>query len=276
MAALLALCSAGVYGIGDFFGGLASRRASANAVVLASHAVGLALVVLTLPFVDGVLRGGDLVLGAGAGLAGAAGVGFLYRGLSVGPMGLVAPVTALLAAAVPVGVGLATGDDPSAPALVGMALALVAIVLVSAEGGGTWRPSDPTVVVFALMAGLGFGTFFVVISHAGDDAGTWPLLAARGASVTVLGSLALAGRIEHRVPRAALPHTAVAGALDVTANLLYLLAVREGLLSVVGLLSSLYPVSTVVLARIVLGERFVAVQRAGMVVAITATVLMTA
>ena len=276
MAALLALCSAGVYGVGDFFGGLASRRASANAVVLWSHVVGLLLVLLSLPLVDGELRAGDLVIGAVAGLGGAAGVGLLYRGLSVGPMGLVAPVTALLAAAVPVAVGLVSGDDPSAPVLAGMALALVAIVLVSAEGGGSWRPSDPRPAVLALGAGLCFGLFFVVISHTGDDAGTWPLLGARGASVTLLGALALLGRMDHAVPAAVRPHTAIAGALDVTANLLYLLAAREGLLSVVALLSALYPVSTVVLARIVLRERFIAIQRLGMAIALAATILMTA
>lgn len=275
MAALLALCSAGVYGIGDFFGGLASRRASADAVVLWSHVVGLLLVVASLPLVEGELRGGDLALGAVAGLAGAAGVGLLYRGLSIGPMGLVAPVTALLAAALPVAVGLVSGDDPSTPVLAGMGLALVAIVLVSAEGGGRWRPSDPRPLVLALGAGLGFGLFFVVISHAGDDAGTWPLLGARAASVALLGSLAVAGRVERTVPAAVRPHTAVAGALDVTANLLYLLAVRQGLLSVVALLSALYPVSTVLLARLVLRERFVPVQRIGMAAAVIATALMT-
>lgn len=274
MAAALALVGAIVYGVGDFCGGLASKRGSATASVLWSHAVGLLLVIASLPLVHGELRGGDLLIGAVGGVAGVAGVGLLYQALAIGPMSVVAPITALLAAAVPVVVGLAQGDRPEVPVTIGMVLALVAIVLVSAEGGGSLRPSDLRGVAFALGAGLGFGLFFIAISHTGDDAGTWPLLAARCTSVALMGSLVLLGRAEHSVPADARALTAVAGVLDVAANLLYLLAVREGLLSVVAVLISLYPVSTVVLARFVLRERFVPLQRVGMALAIPAAVLL--
>jgi drug/metabolite transporter (DMT)-like permease len=274
MAAALALVGAIVYGVADFCGGLASKRGSATASVLWSHAVGLLLVLASLPLIDGELRGGDLVIGAIGGIAGVAGVGLLYQALSIGPMSVVAPITALLAAAVPVVAGLVEGDRPDLAVAGGMALALAAIVLVSAEGGGSLRPNDLRGVTFALGAGVGFGLFFIAMSHTGDDAGTWPLLAARCTSVALMGSLALLGRVERTVPADARILTAVAGALDVTANLLYLLAVREGLLSVVAVLISLYPVSTVVLARVVLRERFIPLQRVGMALAIPAAILL--
>lgn len=274
MAALLALCSAATYGIGDFFGGLATRRASAAAVVLWSHVVGLTLLTTGAVVVGGSADGADLATGAIGGLVGAAGVGLLYRGLSIGTMSVVAPTTALLAAAVPVLVGVVDGERPDALAAAGMAAGLVAIVLVSAEGRGRWRPADGKAFVLALGAGLAFGLFFVALSTTDDGSGLWPLVAARAASVTVLGVLALAGRISRHVPAGPVRwQTAVAGSLDGVANLLYLLAIREGLLSVVSVLSSLYPVTTVLLARIVLGERLERLQQLGMVVALPAAVL---
>jgi drug/metabolite transporter (DMT)-like permease len=236
--------------------------------------VGLGLVIVSLPLVTGELRAHDLGFGGAGGLAGAVGVVLLYRALAIGPMSVVAPITGLLAAAVPVVAGVAEGDRPSTANGVGMAVALAAIVLVSAEGGGSLRPSDRRGVVLALGAGLGFGVFFVALSHTADGAGTWPLLAARVASVSALGGLALLGRVDHEVPAGVRLPAAGAGALDVAANLLYLLAVRRGLLSVVSVLTALYPVSTVVLARLVLKERFLRVQQVGMAFAVVAVVLL--
>ena len=275
MAVLLALCSAAAYGVGDFFGGMAARRAPTATVVLWSHLLALLLLAVATPLVSGTASGGDLLIGGVGGLAGAAGVGLLYRGLSVGPMSVVAPITALLSAAVPVAAGLVEGERPSGSVALGMAGARVAIVLVSAEGGGSLRPSDLRGLSFALGAGLGFGLFFVALSHTGDGAGIWPLLAARAASVTLLGGLALSGRIDRAAPaEGARSFAAAAGILDMAANLLYLLAVRRGLLSVVSVLAALYPVTTVVLARLVLKERFANVQRLGMAIALPAAILM--
>lgn len=274
MAVLLALCSAATYGVGDFFGGLATRRASAAAVVLWSHVVGLSLLTLGAVLVGGHADGGDLAAGAIGGLAGAVGVGLLYRALSIGTMSIVAPTTALLAAIVPVLAGVVDGERPGVRVVVGMVAGLAAIVLVSAEGRGSWRPADGTAFLLAIGAGLGFGLFFVALSTTDDGSGLWPLVAARVASVTVLGTLALAGRITTEVPlRAARAQTAVAGALDGLANLLYLLAIREGLLSVVSVLSALYPVTTVLLARFVLDERLERLQQVGMALALPAAIL---
>ncbi len=272
---ILALCSAATYGIGDFCGGMAARRVAATTVLLWSHLLGFVLFLAVAPFVSGSATGGDLLIGAVAGLCGAAGVGLLYKGLSVGPMSVVAPITALLSAAVPVIAGLLEGERPSAGVGVGMVGALAAIVLVSAEGGGSLRPSDLRGVGFALGAGLGFGLFFVTLSHVGSDTGIWPLVAARAASAGTVGALALLGRVPRAAPtRGARAFTAAAGTLDAFANVCYLLATREGLLTVVSVLTALYPVGTVILARVVLKERFASVQRVGMALAIPAAILM--
>jgi drug/metabolite transporter (DMT)-like permease len=328
MAVLLALSSALTYGIGDFFGGLATRRAPAAAVLLWSHVVGVVLLLGSVVVVTGDASSGDIALGAVGGLAGAAGVGLLYQALSIGPMSAVAPVTALLAAAVPVAAGFLQGERPGALALVGMAAGVAAIVLVSAEGGGSLRPSDLRAVAYALGAGLGFGLFFVALSYTDDGSGLWPLVGARAASVTVVGAAALVGTFDARIPRRGsappptrpatsdardgpasshavgeaadlrLPATpdapdgpdrspavlgaspwlltAGAGALDVAANVLYLLAIREGLLTIVSVLVALYPASTVVLAWILLHERFEPLQRVGLALAIPAAALMAA
>jgi len=275
VAVLLALLSAATYGVGDFCGGMAARRIAATSVVLWSHMVGLGLLVVSATIVGGSATGGDLLIGGLGGLCGAAGVGFLYKGLSIGPMSVVAPITALLSAAVPILAGVLEGERPSTAVSVGMVAALIAIVLVSAEGGGSLRPSDLRGVGFALAAGLGFGVFFVSLSHVGDDSGLWPLVAARLASVTAVGALALLGRVPRAFPRPdARALTLAAGVLDAVANVLYLLAVREGLLSVVSVLAALYPVSTVLLARLVLHERFATIQRIGIAIALPAAILM--
>src|SRR5688572_12010093 len=271
MAALLALFSAATYGIGDFCGGIAARRVAATTVLLWSHVVGLVLLALSAVLVAGDPTGGDLVIGAGGGLCGAAGVGLLYKGLSMAPMSAIAPITALLAAGVPVVAGYAEGERPDAGAVVGIALALTSIVLVSAEGGGSMRPADVRGLGYALGAGLGFGLFFVALSHTGGDAGLWPLVAARGASVSTVGSAARIGLVPRRPPAGRTASlTAGAGALDAAANLLFLLAVRKRLVSIVSVLAALYPVSTVVLARVVLEERLHLLQRFGVAIAVPA------
>lgn len=274
MAALLALFSAAAYGVGDFSGGMAARRVPATTVLLWSHLLGFVLLLAATPLLGGRPGGGDLLLGLVGGLAGAVGVGLLYKGLAVGPMSVVAPITALLSALVPVLVGVLQGERPRLGVALGMAAALASIVLVSAQGGGSLRPADPSGVLFALGAGLGFGLFFVALSYTGDDSGIWPLVATRVASVSSVGALALLGKVPREAPRGeARRLTGVAGTLDATANVLYLLAVRRGLLSVVSVLAALYPVSTVVLARAVLKERFGTLQRIGMAIAIPAAVL---
>jgi drug/metabolite transporter (DMT)-like permease len=276
VAAVLALASALSFGSGDFLGGLAARHVRTTTVLLWSYLLSGSLLLVASLLTGGSPTAGDLVIGSGAGLLGAAGIGLLYQALSVGQMSAIAPVTALLAAAIPVTVGFLQGEDPGPGAIAGMALAVMAVVLVSAEGGGSLRPSDARGVTLALAAGVCFGFFYVGVASTSDDSGLWPLLGARAASIAVVGGLVLLGTIQAPAPRGRpAAWTAGAGVLDGAGNVLYLLAVREGLISVGTVLSSLYPVATVLLAWAVLRERFAPLQRVGMVVALPAIALLT-
>lgn len=265
MAVFLGLLVAAAYGAGDFFGGLATKRNPATTVVAVSQGCGL--VVLAVGFAlfrPDLPPGRDLLLGALSGLIGVVGVTLLYRGLAEGAMGVVAPLTGVGAAILPVGWGLLSGERPSGLALVGIVAALAAIVLVAGgEAREEGRTAGRTGVLLALGAGACFGGVFIVLGSTSDDAGFWPLISARAVSVGLMTAAVAAGRVHVRVARGSFPLVAVAGLLDVGANAIFLLAAREGLLSLVSVLSSLYPAATAFLARIVLGERLQRAQLAG-------------
>jgi drug/metabolite transporter (DMT)-like permease len=277
VAVLLALASAVVYGASDFLGGLSSRRASVFGVVVLSQAVGLLALLVLLPWLGGPVQPADLAWGAAAGLAGAAGLVVFFRALASGVMSVVAPVTAVTAAAVPVLVGLASGDSVTAWAAVGIVLALVAVVLVSADSGlSALRTARPASLLPALVAGAAFGVFFVLLDRISADAGLTPLVAARVVSAAFVAGLAVVGRQSLRVPGPAVPLVALSGVGDMSANALFLLATQQGgALAITGVLASLYPVSTVVLAQLVLRERLVRAQVAGLAAAVAAVVLIT-
>jgi drug/metabolite transporter (DMT)-like permease len=192
-------------------------------------------------------------------------------------MSVVAPVTAVTAAAVPVLVGLAGGDRIDLWAALGILLALAAVVLVSAEGGlSALRTARPASVPPALLAGSMFGLFFVLLDRTSDDTGLTPLVTARLASVALAVGIALVGRRSMRASRPALPLVVASGIGDMSANALFLLATQQpGQLAITGVLASLYPVSTVVLAQVVLRERLAAAQMAGLGTAVAAVVLIT-
>jgi drug/metabolite transporter (DMT)-like permease len=274
---VLALASAVVYGASDFLGGLASRRTSVFGVVAMSQLVGLGALLALLPWLGGPVSGADLAWGAASGLAGAAGLVVFFRTLAGGVMSVVAPVTAVTAAAVPVLVGLLRGETIGTAAALGIALALLAVVLVSADGGlSALRAARPAALAPALLAGSMFGLFFVLLDRTSSEAGLTPLVTARLASVGLVVAIALAGRQSLRVTRAALPLVAVSGVGDMTANALFLLATQaDGQLAITGVLASLYPVSTVVLAQVVLRERLVGAQITGLLTAAAAVVLIT-
>jgi uncharacterized membrane protein len=269
MAALLALTAAAAYGAGDFLGGMAARREPASAVVLWSHVVGLLAMLVAAPLIGGDLTAEGLALGAGAGVIGAAALAFFYRALATGAMSVAAPVAGLLSAAVPVVAGVGGGERPGTIALVGIGLALPAIMLVSRERPAHDAPSATQVRAFvlALAAGFGFGLFFVVLDGAAEGTGIWPLVGARIASVGLFAALG-AARVTAAAPPRAAAHAAVgAGLLDAAANVCYLLALSHGLLSVVSVLTALYPAGTVLLARVILRERMTRMQRTGLAVA---------
>ncbi len=277
MAVVLALASAAVYGAADFLGGLASRRAAVLGVVALSQLSGLLALLVLLFWLGGDAGAADLGWGAAAGVAGAAGLVVFFRTLARGVMSVVAPVTAVTAAAVPVGIGLLDGDRVRPWAAVGIALALVAVLLVSAEHGlAELTRARSAGLGSALVAGTAFGCFFVLLDRTSEEAGLAPLVPARLTSVALVLVIAALGRRSLRTGRAALPLIAASGVGDMTANSLFLLATQAGgQLAIVGVLASLYPVSTVVLAQIVLRERLVAAQVGGLLVAVGAVVLIT-
>jgi drug/metabolite transporter (DMT)-like permease len=275
---VLALVSALVYGTSDFLGGLASRRATVFAVVALSQATGEVALVLVLPWLGGPVSGADLLWGAAAGLAGATGLLVFFRTLAAGVMSVVAPTTAVTAAAVPVLVGIASGDRIGLLVTAGILLALVAVALVSAEDGlGALRSARPAALAPALLAGTAFGLFFVLLDQTTADSRLTPLVAARLASLALVLVVAGAARRSLRPTRSALPLILASGVGDMAANALFLLATQApGQLAVTGVLASLYPVSTVLLAQLVLRERLAGAQVAGLAAAAVAIVLITA
>jgi uncharacterized membrane protein len=286
MAFALALVAAGFYGAADFLGGFATKRAPTITVVIISQVVGILTVLLVqalLPL-PGAPRPIDLAWGAAAGLAGGSGLALFYKGLSTGTMSVIAPITAVAATAVPVVFGLALGDRPGALPMLGVGLALVAIVLISAvpttkparEGETHSSPIRAPAIWIALAAGTAFGSFYVLIHNAAPAAGVWPLATARIASVTAYLLFALSTRRTVRAPRPALTVIALTGALDMLANICFLLAVQRGQLSTVGAVASLYPAATIILARVVLKERLGTVQHLGLGVAAVSVVLISA
>ncbi len=277
MAFVLALAAALTYGAGDFLGGIATKRSvSSVGVVALSSLVGLGLLALMVWVVPGDPTAADLLWGAAGGIAGGTGVLLFYVALATGVMSVVAPVTAVTGAVVPVAAGLLLGERPGAWALVGVALAIGAVALLSREAPGTDERVDADrrrAFVLALGAGLGFGGFFVLLDRTGEDAGLWPIVASR--SVTFV----LAALVAVVTARAVLPTrdarlaTVGTGVMDMAANALFLVANRSGLLALVAVVTSLYPASTIALAQAFLGERLARHQVVGLVLAIVAVVL---
>ena len=270
---VLAAVSAVAFGTADFSGGKASRRADPIAVTVVSQILSIPLLLLLVVLVPGTPHPVDLGWGLLAGVAGAGGVMLLYRALSTGMMAVVAPVTAITAAVVPIVAGLVTAHSPGTLALSGAGLAVVAIALVSlGEGGVTGRVSR-RVLGTALGAGLLFGIFFALLGQADEGAGMWPVLAVRVSSIGF--GLALAARtgVGLRLGRRVLGWAAAAGLLDSAANALYLAAATRGHLSIVAAIASLYPASTVLLALGIDRERLRPAQLAGLGFAAGALVL---
>jgi len=245
-------------------------------ILLLSLPAGLALLAVVGTVQGGSPHAGPLAWGAGSGIAGGVGLLVFYRALAKGPMSVVAPVSGLMAALVPAVVGVARGDRLSPIALAGMVLCLVAICFVSVEkSAGPMRMGDGPVL--AVIAGTSFGAFFVFI-RLGDDGTMWPLTASKLTGLAVVVIVAAAAGRGPKVllhDRGVIAIALLAGTLDVLGNGLYVLAARAGMLSVAGVLSSLYPASTVLLARFVHGERLRPIQRIGLVIALAGIGLVT-
>lgn len=263
------LASALTWGVGDFCGGLATRRTSVWSVVLYSQAVGMLLLLgLALAFGERFPGAGDLAWGAAAGLAGIVGLTALYQAMALGQMALVAPLTALIALSIPVVIGVVTEGVPAASTLIGFVLAALSVMLISYSPQRSVRASS---LWIALVAGCGFGGFFVLIAQPQDGAVFWPLVAARATSVVVLSALLLfQQRLTLPVARPAILPIILAGIFDAGGNGCFVLAEQAGRLDIASTLSSLYPMSTVLLALVLLRERITLVQGVGVAVALVA------
>jgi drug/metabolite transporter (DMT)-like permease len=278
---LLAIVAALSYGAADFLGGTATKRAGESlGIVAGSSLVGVGLLLLLVPVAPGAGASvADVAWGAGAGLAGGLGVVLFYRALAAGVMSVVAPVTAVISAIVPVVAGLALGEHPGAVALGGVALAVVAVALLSREAPGKAElRAVPTarVLPLAFIAGLGFGGFFVLLDRTGDHSGLWPLVASRTTTFALTVVIAAVFGRSLRFPAAVRRSVLGTGVLDMAANALFLVANREGLLALVAVIVSLYPASTIALAQFFLGERLARHQLVGVVIAAAAVVLIAA
>jgi drug/metabolite transporter (DMT)-like permease len=253
------------WGSGDFLGGIAAKRLPTVTVLLVSQAVGLAAAfLLVVALRDAVPEPHIFLLSAAAGVVGVGALGLLFRGLAAGRMSIVAPLSAIGGGVLPVAWGLLRGERPSALALVGVGLALVAAAVVGrgAEHDPAQSVSPRMELALGAGAGIGFGVVFILLSEASSGSGMWPIFIARCTSVPVLAVIAALVGASLRVTRDDLAPVAGAGLFDVSANALVLLAVRRGLVSLVAPVASLYPAITVLLARVVIHER-IGRQRAG-------------
>ena len=299
MSVPVALPAALAYGVADFAGGLAARRAPVLVVTAAAQAAGLLTLVPVVWLVAGTPSAAAFGYGALAGIAGASGLLLYLRALAVGPMGVVAPLSAVVGAGLPLVVGLVGGERLGPVTALAIVVAIAAILLATA---GTRRDAAAsTGLLLGLGAGLGFGLFFVGLDATPPDSGLWPLLGGRVVSVSLLAALVLRHRlplrfgarpaVRDREPAGpsgpvAVPGTArrrspalltiVSGVLDTAANVLFLLATRLGDLGVTAVVVSLYPVVVVVLARVVLGERLTRMQLTSAALALVASVLLAA
>ena len=268
----LALAAAATFGTADFLGGLATRRANALLVTFVAQLAGLGVVLPALLVLRGQADPASLAWGAASGMCGWVGLVVFFRALANGAMASAAPVTAVVSAALPALAGVLLGERPGAAAWLGVGAGLLAVGAIS-RGGDPSAPFDRRTLALAVGAGTGFGLFFICLSRASHASGLWPLLGARVGSLSLLGAVILSGRMSWRAEPGAVRLGVLSGAVDMTANALFLLATRQGELALVAVLTSLYPAATVLLALAILRERLRALQLVGVLLALLAVAL---
>lgn len=288
MEVLLALGAALSYGMSDFAGGSLTRRTHVLVVFLLSQLVSFAVLLAAVIVAAGAVSGSGLSWGAAAGLAGVAGTSLLYQGLAIGRMSVVAPITGVLSAGLPVLFGLAAGERPGLAALVGIVLGMAAVPVITrardpAPASTTADPDGRVAVqaaarsrqavMCALGAGVGFALFYILLARSPADSGMWPMLGTRVSIVATLGLLVAVRGLPVRVPAGTGLRLAGLGIVNTLADLLFLLATRGGLLSLVAMITSLYPGVTVALAAVVLREPIARWQLAGLGVAAASVAL---
>jgi drug/metabolite transporter (DMT)-like permease len=277
-AVALALASSLVYGLSDFLGGLKSRSTPLLGVLLVSQGAALALLAaFVLARGEGLPAGEYLGWAAAAGVAEAVGVAALYRGLAVGVMSVVAPV-ASTAPVVPIVAGIALGELPGAIQWAGIALAVTGIVIAASvsPGEGSTREAVRSGLVFGLLSALGFGAFYVALDAASEGDIPWALVIARLIAVALFVAAFAATRLTAAVRAADLPVLAAIGVLIIVADTLYAASSTKGVLGVVAVLSTLYPVVTIALARVFLGEKLERVQQIGIAIVLGGVIAISA
>ncbi len=272
------LAAALSWGTSDFSGGMAAKRAPLVVVMALTYTIGLTLLIaLAVITAEPLASYADFAWAAVAGLSGTVGLTALYRALAVGRMGVVAPVSAVFGAALPVVFVALTEGLPGSVQIAGFGVGLVAVWFVA-------RPSEANTahgaahsgldgLGLALLAGTGFGVFGILLDRISEDALYWPLATSRTASLAVMLALVLAQGHSLRPARSALPVILLAGVLDVGGNVFFLLAIQSGRLDMASVLSSLYPAVTVLLARVILSEQMSRLQLLGVIGALAAIVL---
>ena len=270
----LSLASAATWGGGDFAGGVAAKRANVFRVVAVAHGCGLiAMLAMALLSGEAVPPASDLMWGAAAGIGGAFGIAALYQALAIGRMGVVAPVASVITGTLPVLVGIRTEGMPDHLQMLGFVVALVSVWLVA-------RPNEyidsHRGLGLAVLAGVAFGLFLIAGKQAGHHGVFWPMVAARAASTTLMCIIVALSPRDVRPLRNVLWATVLSGLLDSAGNALFIAATRHGRLDVSAVLSSLYPASTVILARVLLKEQISKLQTAGIVGALAAVALISA
>ena len=297
MAILLALITSATWGTSDFFGGLAARRDPVARVMLWAHGLGLVAIAACAPFLAERIIGRDLIIGVAAGLIGLVGLLLLYESLSRGPMALIAPLSAVTAALVPVLWGLRSNDPLSNTTLIGLLLGLAAVVAISWEGADSINSNgsepngsdsnngasessefDPKVVAAAIVAGTCFGSIVLLYDATDAASAPWPIVSGRAATTLLLIGFALARR-QPLAPGASFGFAVVAGLGDTFANVTLLaatsVAVGSSELSVVAVVTAFYPAATVIWARVMLHERLGPIRIAGLCIGMSAVALMT-
>lgn len=273
-AILLAITSSLAYGFTDFIGGMASRRAHVLVIGVIAQPAGMLMLIALLPWLGGALTQPVVWWSAAAGVSGAAAYFLLFQALAIGPMSIASPLSALVSAVLPVFAGVAFGERLSATAVVGIVLALVAVLLVSREHEDTPHPVTRRVVVLSLLSGVFIAGFFVALDRTPEGSGLWPLILSRGVCALVMVGAGLRLGVLARPERTVFWLAIASAALDVVATASFLLATRAGMLAIVAVITALYPAGTMLLARVVLHERLQAVQKAGLALAAGSVVLL--
>ena len=276
MFLFFAILSAMFYGLGDFSGGYAASKSKVLSVLVVSQVFGLATAAVALMVLwPGPPGGADLVWGLIGGLAGAFGIVTLYRGIAKGVVAIVSPTAALLSAILPLGVGLLLGDRPGIIVLVGIGLCVPSVILLSSTpvSAGSDRETIRFSLYHGIVAGLGFGLFYIALSRPGVNSGFWPLIAARTASIAVALLILLARKEPILLKKGSRIPAILAGILDMVANIFFVLASSAGMLSIVAVIVSLYPAPTVLMARVVFKERITPARGTGLVLSLAGLAL---